>query len=244
MRHALVIGASAGLGLALVDELTARGYRVSSAGRSAPARSAVVHRDIEVRHADFEAVLAGVAQAAPLSAVVFVAGDGVFGPAAATSVERAEDMFALNFWAVARCAMSAGAYFRDARVAGAFVPVLSIAARRAVPGEAYYGASKAAAARFVEALAFEYPETRFVPVYPGLMKTGFRGKVTFVGEAPSHLDAGTDPAVVARATADLVEGRRTPRVVGWRERGIDLLERIDPRIYDAVLRRRRPRGEP
>jgi short-subunit dehydrogenase len=113
-------------------------------------------------------------------------------------------------------------------------------ARRAVPFEAHYAASKAAAARFIECLHLEHEGDglRFVPVYPGMLRTPFRTEAEWFGLAPPG-GGGADARGAARAIVAVLRGRRRSRVIGWRERAIDLADRVSPALYDrAVLRRR------
>jgi short-subunit dehydrogenase len=175
-------------------------------------------------------------------ACIFVAGDAAFGATAAIPESRAREVFELNFWSVARCAVACAEHWRARGVLdGVFVPVLSIAALRGVPGEAHYSASKAATARFLQALGPEYPSTRFAPVFPGLLRTNFRAKVSRhgAGAEASVVEAGTAPEVVAERVLALWAGERAvASVVGLRERIIEVADRVAPGVYDAVLRHR------
>jgi short-subunit dehydrogenase len=173
--------------------------------------------------------------------VIFVAGTGVFGKTVAIPLERARQTFELNFWACTTAARAAAEYWDDKKRAGKFLAILSIVARRAVPFEAYYSASKAAAARFLDCLRLEYghKNIEFMCAFPGLLKTPFRSQVEWYGPKPALKDEGADVDRTARAVVKLLEGRRKARVIGWRERSIDLADRILPGLYDrAVLRKR------
>src|SRR5207247_1753730 len=122
--------------------------------------------------ADWPAVLATIeAAAGPIDGVVFVAGTAVFGPSDETPDAAARAVFELNFWSLAHAAQAAAARWTAEGRTGSFVGVLSIAGRRAVPQEAWYGASKAAAARFLECLQLEHDPAhiRVVPAFPGLL---------------------------------------------------------------------------
>jgi short-subunit dehydrogenase len=249
MSAALVVGGAGGLGRAIVQRLLDRGRRVIVAGRSASAAPGVERSYVvDATKVAWDAFL-GTAQAdagTPIDAIVFVAGTAAFGRTARIPAERARSVLELNFWACAGAATAAAERWAAAGRAGTFVAVLSIVARRAVPFEAYYAASKAAAARFLECLDLEYGTrgARFVAAYPGTLETGFRRTADWhaLDAAPGR---GSDPAAAARAIVGLLEGTRQTRVIGWRERSIDLADRVAPGLYDrVVLRRRVRRTEP
>jgi short-subunit dehydrogenase len=118
---------------------------------------------------------------------------------------------------------------------------LSIVARRAVPFEAFYAASKAAAARFLECLQLEYAHKNieFVCAFPGTLKTGFRRDSEWYGIEPGAAEKGSDVQTTAEAIVKLLKSKRRSRVIGWRERSIDLADRLWPGLYDrAVLQNR------
>ncbi len=126
----------------------------------------------------YEAAAAG----GPLDSIVYAAGVGTFGRTRVIPPAEARAAFDVNFWAVAGAACAAvDRWARDA-TPGCFLAVLSIAGRRAVPFEAYYGASKAAAARFLEALQLEVPSSiRLVAACPGMIRTPFRSRAAWRG---------------------------------------------------------------
>jgi short-subunit dehydrogenase len=109
-----------------------------------------------------------------------------------------------------------------------------------VPFEAHYGASKAAALRFLESLQLEAPEgVRFVGAAPGMIRSGFRARAAWFGPEVEASAYGASPEETAAALCDLVEGSRRSRVIGWRERAIDLSDRLVPGLYDRVVLRPR-----
>ncbi len=244
MKHALVIGGAGGLGAALVARLLDDGLEVSVAGRG-PAADPRVRRSVplDATRADWPALLADLQAggAPPIDVVVFVAGAAVFGRTPAVPVAEARQVLELNFWACSSAALAAGEAWSAAGRPGTFLAVLSIVARRAVPFEAWYSASKAATARFLECLQLEYEPRgiRFLAAYPGMLKTPFRRRAAWHGLAPDLSEAGADVRETAAAVSALLRGRRKAAVIGWRERTIDLADRVLPGLYDrAVLRRR------
>ncbi len=129
----------------------------------------------------------------------------------------------------------------DAVIFVSGVAILSIAARCAVPFEAYYSASKAAAQRFLECLQLEYSRTgiAFISAFPGLLRTSFRAQSEWYGIQRTPNEGGADVRTTAEAVINLLRGRRKARVIGWRERSIDLADRLFPGLYDRTVLRTR-----
>jgi short-subunit dehydrogenase len=179
--------------------------------------------------------------AAPIDAVIFVAGTGVYGKTVMIPLERARQTFELNFWACTTAARAAAEYWDDKIRPGKFLAILSIVARRAVPFDAYYAASKAATARFLECLQFEYAykKIEFICAFPGVLKTPFLREAEWYGIRLPFVHKGADAQKTAQVVVNLLKGRRRTRVIGWRERTIDLADRLMPGLYDRVVLRPR-----
>jgi len=245
MKQALVVGGSRGLGSALVTTLLEHDYKVVVTGRTKPADHLTIENfyRIDATTIDWASHYSTIEKesGASIDVVIFVAGAGLFGKTSQIPMERARQVFELNFWACTTAAKDAAEHWSKGGRPGKFMAVLSIAARRAVPFEAYYSASKAASARFLDCLQLEYAhkQIEFLSVFPGLLKTGFRREADWYGFEPTFADEGADVQKTAQALLDLLENRRKTRVLGWRERSIDLADRVWPGLYDrAVLRTR------
>lgn len=244
MRQVLVIGGAGGLGSEIVRQLLDARASVVVAGRTRPAEERVrSFFEIDATRADWRALYRAIEQetGAPIDAVVFVAGTAAYGKTALFPAERARSILELNFWALAEAARSVADHWAQARRPGTLVAVLSIAGRRAVPFEAFYSASKAAAARFLECLDLEYASRgiRFVSAFPGTLRTPFRRQAEWYGIEPGPALEGGDVGAVARAILRLLDGSRRVRVIGWRERAIDLADHLAPGLYDRLALRRR-----
>ncbi len=245
--HAVVVGASSGVGKLVADALAARGVVLSTVGRSKAPRKAAFHTACaDLATLDWPEAYARMEESGgvPVDAVVYVAGDAAFGRAAAVPVTRARRLFEANVWGPLAAATAADVLWTAPRE-GTFVSVSSIAGRRAVPFEAHYCASKAACARFLEALDLEHPDgrVRYVSVYPGRLKTAFRTRADWHGSPPDPAPGeGNDPGVVATSILKVLAGDRGPHVIGLRENAIDLADRVSPRLYDALVLKRRVRG--
>ena len=244
MKQILIVGGGGGLGGALVKTLLEQHYKLVVSGRTNPADQRVEKfYPIDARSLDWRSFYATVEKetAAPIDAVIFVAGSGVFGKTVLVPLERARQTFELNFWGCTTAASAAAEYWSEKNKAGKFVAILSLVARRAVPFEAYYAASKAAAARFLECLQLEYghKNIEFVSAFPGLLRTMFRRHAEWYGIEPAFVDEGADVERTAQAVVKLLQGTRQARVIGWRERSVDLVDRLMPGLYDRVVLRRR-----
>jgi short-subunit dehydrogenase len=247
VHHALIVGASGGIGRLVVDALAVQSIALSTVGRRPSAHAGAFHFSAAALEAvDWSAVYADAEEraAVPLDAIVYVAGDAVFGKAGKVPEGRARALFDANFWAPCAAAVAAQAHWAALRRRATFVSVSSISARRAVPFEAHYCASKAACARFLEALTLEHPDERirFVSLYPGRLRTAFRAKAEWYGLPPDPAPTeGNDPIHVVRAILSVLGGGAGGAVIGSRERAIDAADRIDPRLYDRLVLARRVR---
>lgn len=245
MNQVLVVGGGTGLGGALVRNLLDQGRKVAVLGRTKPSDELQIQKfySLDAASVDWPSQFTIIEKetGAPINAVVFVAGSGVFGKASLIPVERARRIFEVNFWACASAARAAAEYWASNKRTGKFLSVLSIAALRAVPLESYYAASKAATLRFLECLQLEYKHRgiEFVSVFPGLLNTGFRRSAEWYGLKPAFADEGADVHKTAQAVIHLLEGRRKAQVLGWKERTIALADRLLPGLYDRVVLRSR-----
>ncbi len=244
MKQVMVVGGGGGLGTAIVKKLLDHGCQVVVAGRTRPVDQRIRHfYSIDATKVDWQSFYLTIENetAMPIRAVIFVAGTAVFGKATLIPAERARQTFELNFWACATAAKAIAQHWEDRDQPGRFVAILSIVARRAVPFEAFYAASKAAAARFLECLQLEYAHKNieFVCAFPGTLKTGFRRDSEWYGIEPGAAEKGSDVQTTAEAIVKLLKSKRRSRVIGWRERSIDLADRLWPGLYDrAVLQNR------
>jgi NAD(P)-dependent dehydrogenase (short-subunit alcohol dehydrogenase family) len=245
-KHVLLVGPRSGIGKRLTPELRAKGAVVSTTGRAASEDPLAWHAKVTLPGADWKAVFRGAEAAhGPLDAVVFVPGMAVLGRTVEIPENEARSVFDVNFWAVAEAALAAARHWEGRTARATFLAVLSISGRRAVPFEAYYGASKAAAARFLDALQLEYLDTpvRFVPVFPGLLDTPFRDRTRVYGlPENAHPPAGTDVRKTARAIMQVLTATPRSPIFGWKENAIDLVDRVTPRLYDELVLRRRVRS--
>jgi NAD(P)-dependent dehydrogenase (short-subunit alcohol dehydrogenase family) len=247
MKQVLVIGGAGGLGRAIVARLLEGRLEVVVAGKNRPADSRVRKSyEMDPSGVEWRSLYATIEAdtRAPIDALVFVAGIGAFGKTASFPIEQARAVFEVNFWACTTSAAQIAEFWSGAGRPGTFIGVLSLAARRAVPFEAYYSASKAAADRFLQCLDLEYASRgiRILSALPGMLNTGFRESAQWYGLTPPRVAPTTDVGSAARAIERMLNGARKASIIGWRERIIDVADRLAPGLYDkAVLRRRMAR---
>src|SRR3954471_22335551 len=154
-RSAFITGGGGGLGVAVVERFLTAGWTVA-----APRRA-------EADLADPEAVRRAVAAAAPLHAVVNLAGGFAAGqPVADTPLQEFEASFALNLRPTSPGTRAA---IPHPAADGAIVCTSSAAARQPFGGAAGYAASKAAVTAFARTVAKE--GVRCNVVSPSLIDT-------------------------------------------------------------------------
>jgi len=245
MKQILIVGGGGGLGGALVKESLDRNFHVVVAGRTRPSDPRVQKfYPTDAKEADWGSLYPLIERETPIDAVIFVPGTAVFGKTSMIPLERARQTFELNFWACAAAARAAAEFWSANGRRGKFLAILSITARRAIPFEAYYCASRAATARFLECLQLEYAQQQleFLCAFPGLLRTPFRRNAEWYGLEPSFAYEGADVQKTARAIIHLLTGKRKTRVIGWRERAIDFADRLFPGLYDRTVLRTRIHG--
>jgi 3-dehydrosphinganine reductase len=241
--HAMVVGGSSGIGLAIARALRARGHVVSSLARhAAPASSVDASYLCDVTSpGELPGAIDQATRAlGPIRVLVYSAGAAAMGRTLDIPVDEARRCLETSFWGL-DATVRAVVPGMIARRQGAILAISSIVALRAVPFEAYYAASKAAVTRYLGCLAHEMrPHGVHVhALHAGLIDTGFFERSGWWGmKPPSVKGSGVTPDDAARAAMALLDSGRESVVLGWRERIIALGDRIAPSLYDRVLRRR------
>lgn len=174
--HVLVVGASSGIGRAVVERL-AGGARITALARRADRLAALAAPGVAPVTADVTdlAAIAGLVQAAVaerglLTGLVYCAGVQVIKPMRSLGVDEVERLYRTNLVAPTLFA----AAFGSARVStrdAVFCAVSSIAAQRPEPAIVPYAASKAGLDALIRGLARELAPRRAVGVAPGWLDT-------------------------------------------------------------------------
>ncbi|MYJ13520.1 MAG: SDR family NAD(P)-dependent oxidoreductase, partial [Acidimicrobiia bacterium] len=200
-ERALVTGASAGIGKAMVGELARQGTALVLVARNAD-RLERIAGSLDVPAEVLAADLADPAQRAtvasrcaaasePIDLLVNNAGIWSFGPLAGPSGEVAEEMVARNVAAVVALSRAAAGQMVDNR-RGTILNVSSIAGSQPLPYEAVYAASKAFVTCFGQGLHEELRDTgvTVTTVAPGLTRSELHaraGQQRQISRAPGWL---------------------------------------------------------
>jgi short-subunit dehydrogenase len=241
--HALVVGATSGIGAEVARQLDAGGWRVSRFGRSASGPGAFAC-DVTDRRSVAAAFAEATAALGEPRALVYSAGWGVFGRTAAIPEADARACMDAGFWGMDACVREVLPAF-ERRGSGTIVGVLSVVAMIGVAHEAYYAASKAAAQRYLDCLRVELEPggVRVRYVCPGYVATGFRERARWfdLPRPPEVRGSGVTAADVAATVVRVVDGQDVSPILGWRERVITTAGRVAPGAYESwqVLRARR-----
>ncbi|MGH3797016.1 MAG: SDR family NAD(P)-dependent oxidoreductase [Pseudonocardiaceae bacterium] len=238
-RTALVTGGSSGIGAAIVEALSASGYRLVVIGRDQARLEAVVRRTgARAMVADLSSP-GGLARAADIAVgvdlLVNSAGQGWAGELATMREADIDGLVALNLTAPLRLTRAALPGMRE-RGHGHLVFVSSIAAV-GVGEEAVYAATKAGLRTFAASLRHEVAVDGIgvTTLLPGAVRTPFfdhRGRA-YDRRFPRQID----PATVASALLRAVErGRPEVFVPGW----LTVAARIQgavPEVFHRLARR-------
>ncbi len=266
MRRALqdmtvvITGASAGIGRALAERLSAAGARLTLAARRVDlleglnqtlgGRHQVMRADVSAR-ADCEAlVAAALARHGRLDTVVCNAGYGLAKAVADTSADEAAALFQTNVFGTLDVIRAAVPVMRSQPerdgYRGQLMVVSSAVARRGLPYSGAYAATKAAQLSLCESLRVELKPSRVAvtSVHPAGTDTDFFD-VAAGDAAPPPAAGRQSPAAVARA---MVAAVARPRPEVWPRRlarvGLSV-GTLFPGLADRALANyRRPGGTP
>ncbi|NRQ31170.1 SDR family NAD(P)-dependent oxidoreductase [Nonomuraea sp. NN258] len=269
MKICLITGASAGIGLATALDLVKAGHVVYGAARRVermePLRAAGGHPialDVTDEAAAARAVATVLDAEGRIDVLVNNAGTAAHGATEEVPMERARRVFEVNLFGLAHLTRLVLPHMRERR-SGTIVNVSSIAGEIALPLGAWYYASKHALEAYSDSLRQEMRPfgVRVVLVRPGIIRTEFEqdtprelretsghGPYAELAErfaAKTEQSFGgkvraSDPAVVARAIAGIVESADPkPRyAVGYMAKTLLRLNRILPdRAWDKLMTR-------
>jgi NAD(P)-dependent dehydrogenase (short-subunit alcohol dehydrogenase family) len=183
-----VTGASQGLGLSLVKQLLAAGYRVAATSRSAgdlqkaagandPTRFLPLEVDLSDADAIRQSIEQTVARFGAIDVVVNNAGYGMEGTVEELDEKSMRAIFEINVFATITVTKYALPYLRRQR-SGHFINIASVAGFVGAPGWSVYSATKSAVIAFSEVLALDLHELgiKVTVVGPSGFRTGFLTK--------------------------------------------------------------------
>ncbi len=197
-----VVGATGGLGGAIVAALAGRGATVVRCTRSGGADSdlTIDLRDSRAGDALVEHVTAAHGR---LDGVVVAAGIVAFGDLVDTDDVVIEELFLTNAMGPMWLAKHVAPALQTSQ--GFFVNLSGVVAETPMPGMAAYSASKAAAAAATEAIRREFRRMKVtvIDVRPPHTETGLATR-PIAGEAPK-MPLGLEPALVAERVVVAIE---------------------------------------
>jgi short-subunit dehydrogenase len=178
-KVALVTGATSGIGLELVRNLSGRGYRVYGVARNYRELDCceVITADVSSETEIEKAVNAVMDKEGRIDLLICNAGFGISGPVEYTKVEDARRQFDVNFFGFFICAKKVLPVFRK-QGHGRIVVTSSVAGAISIPFQAFYSASKASINSLVMAMRNEVSSfgVKVTAVMPGDTRTSFTAK--------------------------------------------------------------------
>ena len=217
MRTAIVTGATKGIGRAIVDALTADGWRLGLVARNREDLLQLV-AETDCGHIAFVGSVTDsafidatvdemVAEFGQLDAMVANAGVGTFAPIELTTDAAFAEMMSTNVTGMFNCVRAAVRVMKP-RGEGMIVPMLSIAAKKSFPMSSGYVASKWAAYGMIQCVAKEVRKDgiRISSIFPGSVATPFWDGM---GGAPWDTADMLQPDDVALAVLQVVNAPET-----------------------------------
>ncbi|WP_150461618.1 SDR family NAD(P)-dependent oxidoreductase [Nesterenkonia ebinurensis] len=240
----VVTGGGAGIGRATVLELIRRGARVAAVdlnaeGLQETADEAEAGKNLSL-HAlnitDRDAVLAlplEVTEAlGPADGLINVA--GIIQPfihVEDLKFEQMEHVVDVNFWGTVNV-VKAFLPGLKSRSEASLVNVSSMGALLPVPGQSFYGASKAAVRLLTEGLYAELLDTSVTvtEVFPGAVATEItKNSGVETSDHGGDTSRATSPEEAGRVIADAIERKRFRVMIGNDARLFDILSRVAPK---------------
>ncbi|MBR7826454.1 SDR family oxidoreductase [Actinospica sp. MGRD01-02] len=227
-QHTVIVGGTAGIGLAAARQLAAEGHRVTVVGRDAERmKQAVAEIGGEgtqgrvASTGDRPALDALFAELGSLDNLVVTApGTGAPGPLAELDLDALEEAFRTKFIGLAHTIQAALPYLAEDQ--GSITVVSAASAQQALPGTAGLAAVNGAVETLVPTLALELAPIRVNCVSPGVVDTAWWNRVVPPEQRAAVLDsfvAGTPvgrvgkPEDIADVIALLVRNRFVTGIV-------------------------------
>jgi Short-chain dehydrogenases of various substrate specificities len=252
--HALVTGASSGLGREFARQLSRSGWALVLVGRKAAAleqtasllegpaaaKTLILKADLSERGAAARLHDECKSRGIAVEMLVNNAGSGLFGPCVDLAPDAVESMIALNVASLSSLCSLFGADMA-ARGSGRILNVGSLVGKFAMPYFAAYSASKGYVISYSLALRAELKASgvRVSCVMPGYIRTDFDERAGI--ESPKYRSfskaAGMSAEAVARSALRIAARNRPYAAAGWTNKLASALSTFVPRSALPTLSR-------
>lgn len=236
MKHALVTGASSGIGRALLPLLSRAGYSLTTVGRTLS--EDIGHKIIAADLADPAQVAQIIDEKMPLDLLVNCAGYGASGRFEDIPEEAYRRCWQVNFAAPVALVRHALPIMRKAG-RGTIVNVTSGVGGRALPYISPYATAKAALNSFTDGLRLELKDTpiKVLLFSPGPVASGFQKAKQHFGATKLEFPPlnGRDPEWVAERLFRAIESGEERVQLGQKARLIEHLNYWSPKLVDKIL---------
>jgi NAD(P)-dependent dehydrogenase (short-subunit alcohol dehydrogenase family) len=248
----VVMGASSGIGRDTALRFAERGAKVVVSARSQSGLATLVE-EIKYRGGNAIAITADVSDFEQVKAVadkavqnfgrldtwVHLAATSVFGTFDNITPEEFKRVIDVNLTGQAYGAMAALPYLKQ-QGRGALIHVTSMEARRSLPFQSPYSASKHGVEGFLEALRLELKHEGYqisvTNILPSVINTPFYNKgKTKLGVKPTGIPPYYEPSLVTDAIVYTAEHPTRDYIVGDVGRILDVMQRFSPELVDVIL---------
>ena len=208
---ALITGASEGIGAACADVFLRRGARLALTARSAEKLrivggegALILPADLHDPEARRDLIERALAHYGRIDILINNAGAGLYSAAWNAPLEKARELFDLNFFAALDLAQRVAPGMRAQR-SGAIVNVSSIAGQITLPWFTLYSASKFALGSLTAGLRMELKQdgVHAMAVCPGYVQTSFQKHVLH-GQPPEAMRRGRAFAITPERCAQAI----------------------------------------
>lgn len=190
-KNILITGASSGIGKAIGEYLTDKGYKVIGTSRN-PDKSyekfELIELDVTNNESVKKACKVALDKLTRIDVLINNAGFGVYGPLEQTSIEDTKNQFETNYFGVVRMTNELLPHFKSNHNGGLIINVSSLAAFIGLPFQGHYSASKFALEGYMEALRMELKpfNIRACNINPADFKTEFTTNRKLVSNVSSE----------------------------------------------------------
>jgi NAD(P)-dependent dehydrogenase (short-subunit alcohol dehydrogenase family) len=247
-----VVGASSGIGRETALQFAKRNAKVVVSARTESGLASLV-AEIKALGGDAIAIPADVAEFEQVKNIadktiehygrldtwVHAAGTAIMAPFEQVTPEEFKRVIDVNLMGAVYGAMVAMPHLRQTG-RGAFIAVSSVEARRSMPLQSSYSASKHGMEGFLDSLRSELKHEGFpisiTNIMPAVINTPFYNKArTKLGVMPTGIPPYYQPSLVGEAILHAAENPTRDMIVGDVGRVIDLLQKIVPDLTDTLV---------